>query len=250
MSDTSYMKLFHTYLNDAESSNEQRDDQATRYYLAQAAAAASEIVDDTSRRHALSSIAKHAVNMEYPELSQQLARQLIRLDRQLGRIGWVITDLLSYGSSLHHSRQHLEAEGVYLQAYDLALEIKSWQRAAAASTNYAAAIAARGALDEAQKWLESSLKYLHREPDLDTEVRTRVMLIQTMHIRGEKLATCFETTRELLNEHKNNISRVHRILIHGMMDPVLKSYFNENPDLEPQTWIRENFPELMEATDE
>ena len=146
MSDEPWIKLVRSYLAGASDASRRYDTEAARYYLAQAADAAAEIDDDKKRRLALFIVAKGAVNVRDTELSQQLARKLIRLDRKLANPHWVIVDLLSYGSSLHQSLQHLEAEDVYRQAFDLALEIKSWQNAAAAGSNYAMAIAARGDL--------------------------------------------------------------------------------------------------------
>lgn len=245
MTDESYSKLAKTYLNAARESSMQRDDQGMRYHLAQAADAAGEIEDDTSRRFAWSIVAQHAVHVQYPELSQQLARKLIRLDRKLGNTHWVIIDVLSYGSSLHLTSQHLEAEDVCRQAFDLALEIESWQHAAAASSNYAAAVAARGALEEAQSWLERSLLYLEREPDLDTEIRTRAMLIQVRHARGESPAMCFKAARALIDEHKTKMNDVYRAVLQRALDPVLKSFFADKPDLQPPAWVDEHFPELM-----
>ncbi len=250
MSDEPYIKLVETFVNAANATSEQRDDQGTCYYLAQAADAANEIEDDISRRTAWSDVAKGAVDMQYPELSQPLARKLIRLDRKLGYTTWVLTDVLSYGSSLLLTRQHLEAEDVFLQVLDLALELESWQHAAAASSNYAAAIAQRGAMEEAQNRLESSLEYLDRQPSLDTEIRTRATLIEVRYARGEPPAMCFKMARALLNEHKTKITRVYRVILQRVLDQVLKSYFANNPNLQPLTWVGEHFPELMEATDD
>ncbi len=247
MRNPSFKMIVESNIIAASEANAQGDDPATRYYLAQAADAAGEIEDDRSRRTAWSVVAKHAINTEYPELSQQLARKLIRLDRKIGRISWVITDLLSYGSSLHLTGQHIEAEEVYRQAFDLAVEIESWQRAAAASTNYAAAIAMRGKLEEARRWLERSLEYLHREPNLDTEFRTRSMMIEVMHLSGEEPTRCFAAARKLIDDHKADLSRGYCVILQKMLDPILKSYFTDHPTLHPQRWIGEHFPELMEA---
>lgn len=238
MSDESYIAHVETYLDAASETSKQYDDDGTRYHLSQAADAASEIKDDRTRRFAWSNVAKHAINVQYPELSQQLARKLIRLDRKLGQTSWVITDVLTYGSSLQLTRQHLEAEDVYRQAFDFALEIESWQHAAAASSNYAAAIAARGALKDAQDWLERSLKYLEREPDLDTEIRTRAMLIQVKHARGAPPAACFEEARSLLDEVKTKMASVHHVVLKRALDPVLKSYFGNNPNLTSIKWVK------------
>lgn len=249
MRDESRIKLVEDYLAEAGAASKRRDSQGTRYHLAQARDAAGEIEDDRSRRFAWSSVAQNAVNVQYPELTQQLARKLIRLDRKLDCTHWVITDILSYGSSLHLSRQHLEAEEVYRQAFDLAMEIESWQQAAAASSNYAAAIAARGALEEAQDWLQRSLKYLAREPDLDTEVRTRAMLLRIRHASGAGPTVCLDEARSLLDEHNTEMTDGQRAVLRGALDPVLKSFFEKNPGLRPPAWVEEHFPELMEDPD-
>ena len=246
MGDTSPIERVESFLVEASATSRRHDPDATRYLLAQAADAAAGIEDDRSRRFALSSIAQHAVNVFYPELAQQLARQLIRLDRQLGCTSWVITDVLSYGSSMHLSRQHLEAEEAFRQAFDLALQIESWQQASAASSNYAAAIAARGALEEAEGWLRRSLECLAREPDLDTEIRTRAMLIQIRHALGESPASCLDQARSLIDERGAQMTDSHRGVLQAALEPVLASVFAANPELDPPAWVEQHFPELME----
>ena len=246
MSDEPWIKLVRSYLAGASDASRRYDTEAARYYLAQAADAAAEIDDDKERRLAWSIVAKGAVNVRDTELSQQLARKLIRLDRKLANPRWVIVDLLSYGSSLHQSLQHLEAEDVYRQAFDLALEIKSWQNTAAAGSNYAMAIAARGDVKEARKWAQRALEQLEREPNADTELRTRAFLLRVGHAEGEPVAECLAKARSLVDQFAGRLTGGLCRVLQEALEPLLKSYFSENPGVDTREWVGEHFPELME----
>ena len=90
--------------------------------------------------------------------------------------------------------------------------------AAAASSNYAMAIAARGALHEAEVRLRQSLEYLVREPDLDTEIRTRAMLLRVSHARGQPPAACFQQARSLIDAHDRSMTANHRAVLRAALD--------------------------------
>ncbi len=184
-----------------------------------------------------------------PELSGQLARKLISLDHKLGNTKYVITDVLSYGSSLHVHGQDLEAEAVFRQALDLSLEIESWQQAAAASSNLAMTVAARGELKEARAGLDRSLTWLAREPDRDTAIRTQGMIIGIMNAQGTPPVECFRHARHVIEMYRGDWDRSCSVVLGNALTPVLNRFFADNPALDSGDWVPRNFPELMEDPD-
>lgn len=220
--------------------------EAAREELYQAQDLAAEIENNEERRFAWSALAKHMINAQFADMANLLAKKLIALDRKLGNTRYLVTDLLTYGSSLHLSGQHPDAAGIYQEALDLSVETKAWHNAAAASSNYAAALAAQGKLDEARSWLDTSLDYLKRESNADTEIRTYGMIISIMERQQESSENCFKLARWVLDTYEEKMQAAHRMILRRALDPALKRFFAENRDLAPEDWVSLNFPELME----
>lgn len=222
------------------------DKDGASYCLSQALDVAGEIENVETRRLSWSALAKHMINAKFPELANLAAKRLIPLDRRIGKTQYLITDLLSYGSSLHLSAQHAAAADIYRQALDLSLKTEAWHNAASASSNLAAALAALGDLQEARHLLDKSLEYLKRQPWTDTEIRTWAMVIGIMNQQGEPAQKCFDVARQVLDKYRPNMNSAFRSILQRALDPVLKKFFSDNPQIDPGQWVPSHFPELMD----
>jgi tetratricopeptide (TPR) repeat protein len=220
--------------------------QQAEHHLSQAAQFCSQIQDMQVRRKQSATLALLMVELQFAELANIVAREAIELDHQLDDTPHFVEDLLTYGWSLHLMGRHIDAAEHFRQARDLALGMEAWHNAASATSNLAAAIAAEGGLNEALELLHGSLTLLERESRVDTQIRTRTMMIRVMNALMESPESCFDEAREILNRFGQDMNPRYHSMVREALDAPLRRFFAAHANLDPRQWVPQTFPELME----
>jgi hypothetical protein len=119
--------------------------------------------------------------------------------------------------------------------------------------NLAVALYNDGQREEAEPHLNRSLEYLKRaspadaakkEALADTEIKTRLALMQVWHHKGEPPRRVLEHAKETIARFGAGMSAADRASMIQALEEPLREFFRENPTIDPQDWVRRNFPSL------
>jgi tetratricopeptide (TPR) repeat protein len=131
-----------------------------------------------------------------------------------------------------------EAVGIQKRALKISLDNGDYANAASASTNLALIVGRQGRMDEAINLLKSSLAYLEKKPHPNTEIITRLALIQALGAEQREPELAVNVARELFKRFSDKLRPDQRNAVTGP----LKNIIRRHPELEPEEWKRENSP--------
>ncbi|MFL5581478.1 MAG: hypothetical protein ACJ8AO_14005 [Gemmatimonadaceae bacterium] len=150
--------------------------------------------------------------------------------------------LLDYGNALSGVRREVDAGEIYRQALDLFVACGRFADAASASTNRAIALANAGRLSEARELLERSLEYVRREPFPDTEVKTRLGLIQVLAHLGEDPDRVFDLAASTGKRWRRGMTPDDAQVFDQIVGPVIARYLAAHPGAEARTVVARRLP--------
>jgi tetratricopeptide (TPR) repeat protein len=221
------------------------DGRRATWQLAQSASRLEDVQEHDLRRREYESLAVVCLRVGLPELSLNISRTVLQLDRELGDVARLIENLLSYGWALRDLSMRTEAKEAFRQALDLAVAERRWANAASASTNLATVMAEEGQLEEAERRLGASLGYLEQEPFPDTEAKTRFALLQVRSALGLPASECLDLARDALDRFGALVAPLDRQQIVATVGGLVGRLRAEHPELDQQA-IEARFPELNE----
>ena len=133
----------------------------------------------------------------FPDLALMAAEDSVILDRELKLDRLLHQDLLAIGNAHLNLGNVGKAEACYREALDIAIGREDWANAASASTNLGNVAAQREDFPTAIEHYEKSLEYLAKEPFPDTEMNTRMMLLQVSEIQKVDVERVLDNARRL-----------------------------------------------------
>ncbi|REJ82745.1 MAG: hypothetical protein DWQ36_06590 [Acidobacteria bacterium] len=144
---------------------------------------AEEIDDGRTRRDEISVLSTLLERYGFAELALPAAEEALATARALELEDRVVgQDLIAVGNAHNQLENTARAEALYRQALDLFVGIEDWANAASASTNLAGVVGNGGDLPRAATLLETSLTYLERAAFDETEINTRLALMQVYEL--------------------------------------------------------------------
>lgn len=228
---------------------QRRDPRRAGYFFTRAAYFAEEIEDPLLRRNEYGPLAEVLIRAGLGEMGLRLAEEAIRLDHELKDTRRLVSDLLSYGNALGRMGRHEKALGVFRQALDISLKEGAYANAASASTNIAAILANGGRFDEALKMLSDSLGYLRRAPFPETEVVTRLSVLQLYEHLKKPPELSLDFGRETLDRVGAVLGQSRRAALLDLLTKAAGRRAAEAPGLSREEIIAERFPELVSESE-
>src|SRR5262249_8773672 len=134
------------------------------------------------RRDEISTLATLFDMYGFHDLALMAAEEAVELDRILGLDKLLAEDIVSAGCAHQNMDNTAKAEACFQEALEICLRRNDWANAASANTNIAGIVANRGEMAKAIEMLEVSLEYLAKEPFDDTELKTRLTLLQAVEL--------------------------------------------------------------------
>lgn len=206
---------------------------------------AEDLADDRTRRDELSVLSMLFDNCGFPDLALMAAEESVELDRELGLDGLIHQDLLNVGNAHLNLGNDAKAEACFREALKLALGRGEWANAASANTNLGNVLAGRDGFEEAIGIYEKSLEYLEKEAFDDTEINTRVMLLQVSEIAGHDVDRAIDNARKLCERYWNDLQGPHRQAAAAFIPRAVERYLEAHPQADPGAWKRTAFPMIF-----
>jgi len=202
------------------------------------------VQDLRERRNLLSEISEFFFNAGFDDLALMAVLDAIESDERLGLDRGLIKDGMTY-ANIHTRLKNLEqAEAQYRALMERGLKSGDYANAASASTNLAAILANHNYLEEAIQRLESSLEYLAAQSFPDTEIKTRLTLIQVFELQKSDPEHTFDAARALLDRFAEGLPPQYREVLVQSVESALKRYTQDRPDVDREAWKKRRFPEL------
>ena len=201
------------------------------------------VADLESRRDEFANMAMLFCQLDVPDLGLLAAREAVAIDEQLNDRSLFAQDTHLCGVAMHRLGSLAGAEQAYRDARQIFIDDKDWANAASATTNLAILV---GQEDIKQKieLLEESLVYLGRYELPDTEITTRIALIQALVVDNRPSERVFEVATGLLERFLNRLRPDQRQNSIGPLEQAIDRYLAKHPDVDPVVWKARSFPML------
>ena len=206
--------------------------------------AAETITDDRTRRDEISVLATMFASFGLNDLALVAAEEAVELDRSLKLDSQLPGDLLAVGNAHAQLENAGKAEAAYNEALSIAITSKQWADAASATTNLAGTAANSGQLDQAATLLQTSLDYLKREPFDETEINTRLTLLQVLELGGGDLELALNNAEILCNTYWQRVSPDARPMVTDFVGRMLQRYAEAHAEARDPAWVQRRFPTL------
>lgn len=203
------------------------------------------IEDSQSRRHELSTLATLLEVTDMPDLALMAAGAAIELDRTLDAPRQLAGDLLTLGNAHMKLDDSEKARPAFQEALDICLENDFLDDAASASTNLATLVANLGDLEEATRLLKDSLSYLEQQAYADTEINTRIALVQVLAATEQDDEQAISTARPLFDAFAGRLRRDQSEVVTTALSGIVDRYLRAHPELDPEQWKAENFSGVL-----
>lgn len=208
--------------------------------------AAEAIADDRPRRDEVSVLATLFMQFGFNDLGLMAAEAAVDLDRSLRLEAELTGDLLALGNAHSNMENEAKAEAAYREALRVALKSERWADAAGASTNLAGMIGNRGDFAQAAEMLKTSLGYLERGSFVETEVNTRVTLLQVLELGAGEVEEALENARALCGPLWDAVPPHARDVVAEFVRRLVERYARTHAEARQPAWMAKNFPQVQE----
>lgn len=222
-----------------EAGNMRQTDRASLHFN-NALNLAEDLEDERTRRDEISLLATLFEMYDFPDLALPAAEEAVELDHSLGLDSLLGQDLLTVGNAHSMMENTVKAEALFQEALEIFLKRDEWANAASASTNIAGIVANGGDIPRAIEILKTSLEYLVREPFDDTEINTRLTLLQAMELEGHDIEHTIENARLLCSRFWDKMTDMHRNVAREFVARAVERH----PSSNSAAWKVETFPML------
>jgi tetratricopeptide (TPR) repeat protein len=177
-----------------------------------------------------------------PDRALLAARAAVELDEALNDRNLLGQDILMCGTAIWHMGNIAGAIDAYRDAHRIFVEDQSWANAASANTNIAILVGQKDIVG-AINLLEESLFYLDRAPFPDTEIKTRIALIQALVVDKRPPQRVFEVAQLLFARFWGRLRSDQKENSVGPLDDAIARHLAANPVADPTAWKAKRFPE-------
>lgn len=181
-----------------------------------------EIEDRKERRGELWLFASHLVKLGFIDLAVMAVREAIELDETLGDRRHLAEDILTLGNANLQLGNTDEAAVNYREAMQIFLDNEEYGNAASACTNLAGIIANQGQMDDAISLLRKSMEYLQIRQHPNTEMITRMTLIQALGSEGCDPQELIDIARVLFERFCDDLQRDHLEVITPHLESAIR----------------------------
>ena len=206
---------------------------------------AEDLADDRTRRDEMSVLSILFDECGFPDLALMAAEESVELDRKLALDGLLHGDLLNVGTAHLNLGNDGKAESCFRESLQSALRRKEWANAASANTNLGNVLARREAYAEAIQTYEKSLEYLEKEAFPNTEMNTRLMLLQVYELHGHDAGLAIDNARKLCERYWRDIQGPHRQAATEFVTQAVQRYLQAHPQKNPKAWKAGAFPMIF-----
>lgn len=221
-----------------------RSDLASQHF-SKALDQAEDLADARTRRDELAALSILFDESGFPDLALTAAEDSVALDRELGLDDLVHEDLLNVGTAHLNLNNDAKAETSFREALQEALARTQWANAASASTNLGNVFAKRNDMRRAIEAYEKSLEYLGKEAFDNTEINTRLMLLQTSVIGEYDVDRTIDNARTLYQQFWKDLQDGHRQAATTFIEQAVERYLAVHQPGDPQAWKAKTFPAIF-----
>jgi tetratricopeptide (TPR) repeat protein len=203
------------------------------------------IKDLPTRRKQLIHISTELFNgFMFYDLSLFAVQSAIEIDKILQDQRTLVADIIAYGNiNMNMGNNDLAADN-YRKAIDICLKNKDYADAASASTNLAGILASNGKMLEAIPLLYQSIEFLRKDPFPETEINTRLLLINVLYLQKTEPTKIIENAEALYKLYPDRIPKDPKKMVAGALESAIERYLLEHPELEIQSWKKQKLPLL------
>ena len=203
---------------------------------------ATSVANERDRRGELAVLSTLFDECGFPDLALSAAEDSVELDRRLGFDDVLQEDLLNEGSAHLNMDNDAKAQQCFREALDLAVARRAWANAASANTNLGNILAKHGDFKGAIERYEKSLEYLKQEGFDNTEMNTRLMLLQVSELSTSDVERSIDNARTLCARFWNDMQDMHRKAAAQFIDQAVERYLKSHPQPNPNAWKATTFP--------
>lgn len=223
--------------------NEGRRDDAGIHFW-RALASLDGVREPRERRSLYSEIAGIFARGGYNDLALMAVQDAIDAARRLGDEKALAADLMEYANTHLRLGNRDEAEATYRSLLKRCVARRDFANAASASTNLAAILANDGYLADAIDLLENSLEYLERVSFPDTELNTRLALVQALDLAGGPPGRILEVARVLVDRFLDELPPPLVERVTKAVDGAIERHVREHPELSAEHLKERDFARL------
>ena len=206
---------------------------------------ADEIEDERQRRDELATLSALFQQCGFPDLALMAAEEAVELDRALGLESFLGQDIISVGNAHMSMENTQKAQAYFEEALGMFVEQGEWANAASANTNLAAIVANAGEMPKAITMLETSLRYLAKEPFDNTETQTRFLLLQALEVTVSDVARAVENAQQLVSRFLHEMPPDQRQMTVHFVAKLAARYLEAHPQANADAWKAATFPLLF-----
>jgi tetratricopeptide (TPR) repeat protein len=205
---------------------------------------AAAITSDRIRRGELAVLSTLFDMSGFPDLALSAAEDSVGIDRRLGFDDVLHEDLLNLGNAHLNMDNDGKAEQAFREALDHALARNEWANAASASTNLGNLQTKHGDMTGAIARYETSLEYLAKEQFDDTEINTRLMLLQASELAQADVERSIDNAKSLCARFWKDMQQMHRDAARQLIGQAVERYLGSHEQPDPGAWKAAAFPAL------
>jgi hypothetical protein len=181
----------------------------------------------------------------FSDLGLNVVWTVIQLDYELHRLERLVDDLVMYGLALY-SVGDAKAKDAFTEAHDLAVGNERYADAASASTNLAVVFLNDGDPQSAEALLHRSLRHLAHEPFPETEIYTRLNMLEVWEALGEPAERRLQLARETVEHLGPDLDPERRTAIAEVLQRIVEQARVERLELAELTWANAYLSELAD----
>lgn len=201
------------------------------------------VADLKSRRDEFAKMAMLFCQLDVADLGLLAAREAVAIDEQLNDRNLLGQDILLCGTAMGTLGNLAAAEQAYRDGRQIFIEDENWANAASATTNIAILVGQED-IKQGIELLEESLVYLERQEFPDTEITTRIALIQALVVDHRPPERVFEVATGLFERFLDRLRPDQRENSIGPLEQVIDRHLAKHPEVDPAVWKAQKFPML------
>ena len=200
------------------------------------------VADLKKRRDKYALLASIFIQIQTGENALDAAQAAVELDEALEDRNLLGQDIILCGTALGTLGNHKAAEDAYRDARRIFIEDENWANAASATTNIAVLVG-QNDIDQGIELLEESIVYLGRQAFPDTEITTRIALIQALVVAKRPPDRVFEVAAELFRKFWGDLRPDQKENSVGPLEIAIRRYISAHPVADVTKWKAQKFPE-------